>query len=78
MRRGYSGQGGPLTPITLSTKGGGAPSAEEVRANAILKDLDRMNLYRIAASKVPFAMPVKTSFRFTSGFGDRNDPKGAG
>ena len=78
VRRGYSGQGGPLTPISLSTMGGGAPSAEETRANGILAGLDNMNLYRIAVSKTPFALPLKTSFRYTSGFGMRNDPKGAG
>jgi len=77
VRRGYSGQGGPLTPISLSTKGG-AVAPEELRANAILSGLDRMNLYRLAASKLPFAMPVKSGFRFTSGFGYRRDPKGAG
>lgn len=77
VRRGYSGQGGPLTPISLSTKGS-VPSADEVRANAILQGLDQMNLYRLAAEKSPFAMPVKSSFRFTSGFGYRRDPKGAG
>ena len=77
VRRGYSGQGGPLTPISLSTSGA-APSAEELRANAILGGLDRMNMYRIAAFKVPFAMPVKGSFRWTSGFGYRRDPKGYG
>ena len=77
VRKGYSGQGGPLTPLTLSTSGP-APTAEEIRANAILTGLDRMNLYRIAAFKAPFAMPVKSAFRFTSGFGFRRDPKGAG
>jgi murein DD-endopeptidase MepM/ murein hydrolase activator NlpD len=77
VRSGYSGQGGPLTPITFSTSGA-APSAEELRANAILTGLDRMNMYRIAAFKLPFAMPVKDSFRWTSGFGYRRDPKGAG
>ena len=77
VRDGYSGQGGPLTPITFSTSGA-APSAEELRANAILTDLDRMNMYRIAAFKLPFAMPVKDSFRWTSGFGYRKDPKGYG
>ena len=77
VRKGYSGQGGPLSPLTLSTSGP-APSAEEIRANAILTGLDRMNLYRIAAFKSPFAMPVKSAFRFTSGFGFRKDPKGAG
>lgn len=77
VRRGYSGQGGPLTPISLSTKGTEA-NADQTRANAILQGLDRMNLYRLAAYKAPFAMPVKGSFRWTSGFGYRRDPKGAG
>ena len=78
VRKGYDGQGGPLTPITLSTRGNAGPSAEELRANAILKGLDEMNLYRLAAFKTPFAMPVKDAFRWTSGFGYRRDPKGAG
>ncbi len=77
VRKGYSGQGGPLSPLTLSSSGQ-ALSAEEIRANAILLGLDKMNLYRIAAFKTPFAMPVTSAFRFTSGFGARNDPKGAG
>jgi murein DD-endopeptidase MepM/ murein hydrolase activator NlpD len=70
VRRGYSGQGGPLMPLILSTKGE-APDADTLRANEILGELDRMNLYRIAADKLPFAMPVKSSFRYTSGFGNR-------
>jgi murein DD-endopeptidase MepM/ murein hydrolase activator NlpD len=78
VRRGYSGQGGPLTPFTISTSGSSTLSPDEIRANAILQGLDRMNLYRLAAYKSPFAMPVKGSFRFTSGFGYRRDPKGAG
>ncbi|MDZ4094998.1 MAG: M23 family metallopeptidase [Paracoccaceae bacterium] len=77
VRRGYSGQGGPLSPFSISTKGT-ALAPDEIRANAILGGLDRMNLYRIAAIKSPFAMPVKAAFRFTSGFGYRRDPKGAG
>ncbi|MCJ8140214.1 M23 family metallopeptidase [Falsirhodobacter halotolerans] len=77
VRRGYSGQGGPLTPVSLSTMSG-AVSAEETRANAILDGLERMNMYRIAAMRVPMAMPVTSRFRYSSGFGYRNDPKGAG
>lgn len=77
VRAGYSGQGGPLSPIVLSTAGQ-APFPEELRANAILEGLDEMNLYRIAAFKVPFAMPVRGAFRWTSGFGYRQDPKGWG
>ncbi len=76
VRKGYDGKGGPLSPIALSTKG--APTPEELRANAILTGLDRMNLYRLAAFKAPFDTPVKSAFRFTSPFGYRRDPKGAG
>jgi len=70
VRRGYSGQGGPLMPLILSSKGEPA-DADTLRANEILGELDRMNLYRIAAEKLPFGMPVKSSFRYTSGFGTR-------
>lgn len=70
VRKGYSGQGGPLMPLRFSTRGS-AETADTNRANDILKDMDRLNLYRIAAQKAPFANPVKSSFRFTSGFGYR-------
>jgi murein DD-endopeptidase MepM/ murein hydrolase activator NlpD len=73
VRKGYSGKGGPLTPLSLSTKGL-PPSADEKRANAILQGLDNMNLYKIAAFKTPFAMPVHDAVRLTSGFGVRSDP----
>ena len=70
VRRGYSGTGGPLTPMQFSTRGGGQdPDAE--RANTILDRLDRINLYRIAAERAPFDIPVKSNFRYTSGFGPR-------
>jgi len=77
VKRGYSGQGGPLSPLVLSTSGS-VSNPDEVRANAILQGLDRMNLYRLAAFKAPFAMPVNGAFRYTSPFGMRRDPKGAG
>jgi len=70
VRRGYSGRGGPLTPISLSTRGT-SPSPEATRANRILDRLDEINLYRLAAGKVPLALPVKGAFRYTSGFGMR-------
>lgn len=71
VRRGYSGQGGPLMPMILSTKGE-APDEDMQRANKILNELDRMNMYRVAAEKLPFDMPVRAGqFRFTSGFGQR-------
>jgi murein DD-endopeptidase MepM/ murein hydrolase activator NlpD len=70
VRQGYSGQGGPLTPISFSTSGQ-EPGADEARANDILGAMDRINMYRIAAERAPFAMPVLDDFRFTSGFGMR-------
>lgn len=78
VRSGYSGQGGPLTPIAMSTMGNGALDPDALRANEILSRLDEMNLYRIAAEKAPFGMPVKSAFRFTSPYGYRRDPKGGG
>lgn len=70
VRKGYSGQGGPLTPLSFSTRGE-EPSEDTKRANRILNQMDRLNLYRIAAQKAPFASPLKDPFRFTSGFGYR-------
>jgi len=77
VRRGYSGQGGPLTPLSFTTRGE-KPSADTLRANRLINQMDRLNLYRLAASKAPFANPVKDSFRFTSQFGFRRDPKTGG
>ncbi|MEM9473831.1 MAG: M23 family metallopeptidase [Pseudomonadota bacterium] len=75
VRRGYSGQGGPLTPLTFSTRGTDEmPDAEMERANAILERLDALNLYRIAVEKTPFSEPVRGTYRYTSGFGPRRDP----
>lgn len=73
MREEYSGQGGPLTPIAYSTKGF-APTPAELRANAVLGKMDLLALYRIAADKIPFAIPVQSAVRQTSGFGYRRDP----
>ncbi|WP_323782604.1 M23 family metallopeptidase [Thalassovita sp.] len=77
VRRSYSGQGGPLTPLSFSTSGE-EPSLDTSRANRILNQLDALNLYRIAATKAPFAKPVHAAVRYTSGFGYRRDPKTGG
>ena len=77
VRRGYDGQGGPLTPLSLSTRGA-EPSADELRANKLLHQMDQLNLYRIAAQQAPFASPVRAAVRHTSGFGYRRDPKTGG
>lgn len=70
VRKGYSGQGGPMMPLSFSTKGEGHDHDTE-RANRILSEMDALNLYRIAAQKAPFASPLKSAFRYTSGFGRR-------
>lgn len=76
VRENYSGEGGPLTP-TISTRNYD-DGVDTSRLQSMMLDLDRMNLLRIAAGKVPLAMPVRDAFRFTSPFGTRRDPKGAG
>ncbi|MDA8584662.1 DUF5930 domain-containing protein [Rhodobacteraceae bacterium] len=72
VRRSYSGQGGPLTPFTF-TSGNGDTTEDPLtkRANEVLEQLDRVNLFRIVAEKIPFSFPVKGSYRSTSGFGPR-------
>ncbi|MBM9595371.1 DUF5930 domain-containing protein [Roseitranquillus sediminis] len=59
-----------LGSIRLSTKGG-EPHADATRANGILNRLSEMDAYREATEKAPFAVPLKTAYRHTSGFGPR-------
>jgi murein DD-endopeptidase MepM/ murein hydrolase activator NlpD len=77
VRRGYSGQGGPMTPLSFSTSGEDNNPYMN-RANRLLNQMDQLNLYRIAAEQAPFATPVFRSYRFTSGYGYRRDPKTGG
>ena len=70
VRQGYSGLGGQRMPTAFSTRG--APlDASTMMMQQLLQQLDELNQYRIAAQKVPFAIPVPSSFRYTSGFGQR-------
>ncbi|MBP7001472.1 DUF5930 domain-containing protein [Amaricoccus sp.] len=77
-RMAYSGQGGPLVPIGVSSRSAPGDDPNASRFDELMVDVDRMNLLRIALGKVPYAMPVKDAYRFTSGFGYRSDPKGRG
>ena len=70
VRRGYSGTGGPLTPLQFSAMGG-EPDADGLRANNILNSLDRINLYRITSERLPFSVPLQVAYRLTSDFGAR-------
>ena len=71
LRRTYTGQGGPLTPIRFTTSGGDETDPTTVRAGQVLDMLDELTLYRIAAEKLPFGFPVSGTYRSTSGFGPR-------
>jgi murein DD-endopeptidase MepM/ murein hydrolase activator NlpD len=77
VRSSFSGMGGPLAPVTVSTRSF-ADSELGDRLGEVMVGLDRMNLMRIAAGRIPYAMPVTSSFRFTSGYGYRRDPKRGG
>jgi len=77
VRSTHTGQGGPEEAATMSTRSF-VDDGLNTRLDRLMVDLDRMNLLRIAAGKVPYAMPVKAGYRFTSGFGVRRDPKGRG
>jgi murein DD-endopeptidase MepM/ murein hydrolase activator NlpD len=57
-------------PLNFATKGGELTS-EALRTNRLLDQLDQLNVYRIAAETAPFANPLQSSFRYTSGFGMR-------
>ncbi len=73
VKLGYSGQGGPLTPLAISTKGQPEDPAS-IKANRLLAELDQVNLLRIAATRLPFVVPVKSSYRLSSGYGWRRHP----
>ncbi|MSU89073.1 peptidoglycan DD-metalloendopeptidase family protein [Rhodobacteraceae bacterium 2CG4] len=70
----YSGIGGDGMVIPASLAGGDEPEAN-ARLASLMAGMDRTNMMRIAATKIPFTMPVRQAHRFTSGFGPRNDPK---
>ena len=73
IRQGYKGYGGH----DLSFLDGDSETAFAMydknldRASRILKNLDELNLYRIAIEKYPFYHPIQTANRFTSGYGPR-------
>ncbi len=77
VRGGYSGEGGPLGAPSVSTRSFDDASLS-TRFDRLMLDLDRMNLMRIAADKVPYAIPVNATFRLSSTFGGRRDPMGRG
>ncbi|MFN3953032.1 MAG: DUF5930 domain-containing protein [Pararhodobacter sp.] len=78
VRAGYQTRSASMMPISISTSGTLDPDGDEARANSVLQALEEINLYRIAAQRTPFAMPVRAGVRQTSGFGTRRDPRTGG
>ncbi|WP_424931464.1 DUF5930 domain-containing protein [Amaricoccus macauensis] len=77
IRQNYSGEGGPEGRVSVSSRSF-ANDETSARFDGVLEKLGKLNMMRIAADKVPFSMPVLDSYRFTSGYGYRRDPKGRG
>lgn len=77
VRREYSGEGGPFIPVNAAIDDGAslAPGSEAARVASLMTALERTSLMRIAVKKLPLAAPVRSAYRFTSGFGVRRDPK---
>jgi len=73
VRKGYSGIGGPLMPIAVSTMGAPADPVS-LKANELLSAMDKVNLMRIAVQQIPLILPVKSSYRLSSPFGVRKHP----
>ena len=77
IKRGYSGTGGPITPLEITSETALIDSMSN-RASNLLADLDRVNLMKLAADQLPLGHPVRGRYRYTSGFGDRRDPVSGG
>ncbi len=73
IKSGYSGTGGPITPLEIMSETALIDSIS-TRASNLLLDLDRVSLMKMAADRLPLGHPVVGRFRYTSGFGGRRDP----
>lgn len=66
----FGAQGGPFEPLAEDAS---IDDQTEIRLAALMGDLERANLLRVAIDRLPFAAPVHGARR-TSGFGKRRDP----
>jgi murein DD-endopeptidase MepM/ murein hydrolase activator NlpD len=71
-RRDYSGKGGPFEPL-FGDRASAADPVDGQRVAALMNDLERIGLMRVAIDRLPFGMPTEGA-RVTSGFGSRRDP----
>lgn len=70
VRRNYSGSGGLSDALDEASFIG--MDAPDLRLEALMRDLDTLQIYNITSSKLPLSMPVLTTFRYSSSFGPRN------
>ncbi len=70
VRRTYDGAGGPFLSARALPQDAG-----DAQMEALMGDLERLHLLRLATAKLPLAQPVRSGYRFTSGFGTRQDPR---
>lgn len=76
-RAAYVGEGGPFEPLSDEEASIVDDVETDTRLAALMTDLERVNLMRVAVDRLPFGMPV-VGARLTSGFGKRRDPFGRG
>ena len=72
-KRDYTGRGGGPVDDTLGVEAIEVSVDSGERVAALMSDLERMSLMRIAVDRLPFGLPTKGA-ELTSGFGLRRDP----
>lgn len=73
-KRDYTGQGGPDGEDEIRSEAAEpTPSLDGERVAALMTDLERVSLMRVAARRLPFGVPTRGAER-TSAFGMRSDP----
>lgn len=74
IRATYDGAGGPF--VSATSRGLiFEDDPQGARVTALMSELERVQLLRLAAAKLPTVLPLRDAFRFTSGFGARKDPR---
>ena len=71
-----TGRGGPFAPIFDDRRSAAEPGSDAnggERLAALMGDLERIGLMRVAIDRLPFGMPTEGA-RLTSDFGPRRDP----
>jgi len=73
-KRDYTGRGsGPVSDEEDDGRAAKADADDPKRVAALMSDIERVSLMRVAIDRLPFGMPTRGA-RLTSGFGPRRDP----